>query len=148
MNSKSFLIAVAAFAVTASGAYAFNDTVLKRAGLSEEQIAAFEIAHELKREGDPHAARDILLEAGIDDAVLEQIRAARFAEREQGSRHHSHHRPQWQDLSAAEYEAYQVARRANDHETAHAILVEAGIQVPHESTMKRHQFQFSSAGQE
>ena len=52
MNSKSLLIAIAAIALTATGAQAFSSSALITAGLTEEQQAAFEVARELRQEGD------------------------------------------------------------------------------------------------
>lgn len=76
MKSTSLLIAIAALAVTASTAQAFNGTVLREAGLSEDQVAAFSIARELSREGDTAQARDILLDAGIDESTIDRVRQA------------------------------------------------------------------------
>lgn len=76
MNIKSVLIPVAAFAVTVSGVSAFNSDLLERAGLTEEQISAFETAKELREQGDNAGARDILKEAGITTAIMESIREA------------------------------------------------------------------------
>jgi hypothetical protein len=75
MNSKSLLIAIAALALTASGAQAFSGDTLRRAGLSDSQRAAFVVARELREEGDTKAARDVLLEAGIDETVIERVRS-------------------------------------------------------------------------
>ena len=50
MQSKSLLIAIAAFAVTTTGVQAYGGTkILNRAGLSENQIEAIEEARELKQ---------------------------------------------------------------------------------------------------
>lgn len=77
MKSKPFLIAIAAFAVTATGAQAFGGTaVLERAGLTNRQIAAFEIAREKREAGDKEGARDVLFDAGIDETVLLQVQKA------------------------------------------------------------------------
>ena len=81
MNSKSLLIAIAALALTATGAQAFSSSALIAAGLSEEQQAAFEVARELREEGDVNGARDVLVEAGIDEDTLEKVRTAIQAER-------------------------------------------------------------------
>lgn len=82
MNPKSLLIPVAAFAVAVTGVQAFNSDVLERAGLSAEQIAAFEVARELRQEGDKDAARDVLLEAGVDEDTMKSIRQAMHAQRD------------------------------------------------------------------
>ncbi len=80
MNSKSLLIAIAALALTASGAQAFSGETLRRAGLSESQRAAFAIARELREEGDTKAARDVLVQAGIDEKVIERVRSVAAGE--------------------------------------------------------------------
>ncbi len=41
MNAKSLLIPIAAFALTVTGAQAFNGQILQEAGLIEDQIVAF-----------------------------------------------------------------------------------------------------------
>ncbi len=76
MNAKALLIPLAAFAVTATGVSAFNSQVLEDAGLSGNQISAFEEAHERRKEGDRDGARGILEGAGIDLETLENIREA------------------------------------------------------------------------
>jgi hypothetical protein len=77
MKSKPFLIALAAFAVTATGAQAFDGTrLLEKAGLNEQQISAFETAHELREAGDFEKARDVLTEAGVDEETLKALRVA------------------------------------------------------------------------
>lgn len=73
---KTILIPLAAFAVTVTGASAFNGDLLKRAGLDEQQIAAFEEAKELREAGDKEAARDVLIAAGVDEEVIQQVRRA------------------------------------------------------------------------
>lgn len=80
-TAKSLLIPIAAFAVTATGVSAFNSDILEKAGLSSEQIAAFETAHELKTEGEKDAAREVLKAAGVDFATMQAIRAAHQEER-------------------------------------------------------------------
>lgn len=81
MNSKSLLIAIAALALTATGAQAFSSNALITAGLTEEQQAAFEVARELRQDGDVTAARDVLVEAGIDEDTLAKVRIAMHEER-------------------------------------------------------------------
>jgi uncharacterized protein YgbK (DUF1537 family) len=75
-KAKALLIPVAAFAVTVTGASAFNSEVLERAGLNDTQISAFEEAHELRIEGDREAAREVIVDAGIDQDTLESVREA------------------------------------------------------------------------
>lgn len=82
MNSKSLLIAIAALALTASGAQAFSSNALITAGLSTKQQAAFEVARELREEGNVTKARDVLIEAGIDEATLKKVRVAMHEERD------------------------------------------------------------------
>lgn len=73
---KTLLIPLAAFAVTVTSANAFSPDMLRKAGLSDNQIAAFEEAKELKEAGDKEAARDVLIDAGIDEDVIRQVREA------------------------------------------------------------------------
>lgn len=74
MQSKSLLIAIAAFAVTATGVHAYGGTkILSRAGLSDKQIEAVAEAKELKATGNYNAARDRLLAAGITEKELLSI---------------------------------------------------------------------------
>jgi hypothetical protein len=77
MYSKALLIAIAAFAVTATGAQAFGGAkLLTRAGLTEQQIEAFETARELRGRGEPEQARNVLIEAGVTEETLVAIRHA------------------------------------------------------------------------
>jgi len=78
MQSKSLLIAIAAFAVTTTGVHAYGGKViLDKVGLTEAQQSAFEQAHELKASGDTVAARDVLMQAGIDETTLRLIHQAK-----------------------------------------------------------------------
>ncbi len=81
MNAKALLIPLAAFAVTVTGVQAFNSDVLEEAGLTEDQISAFEEARELRQDGDREGARDTLVEAGVDEETLKSIREAMQAHR-------------------------------------------------------------------
>ncbi|MFT5037097.1 MAG: hypothetical protein ACI9VM_000672 [Candidatus Azotimanducaceae bacterium] len=83
MKAKSLLIPVAAFAVSVTGVSAFNGDILEKAGLSNEQISAFEEAHALREEGNREAARDVLLEAGVDTQTMESIREAMHEHRKE-----------------------------------------------------------------
>lgn len=77
MQSKSLLIAIAAFAVTATGVHAYGGTkTLTRAGLTDEQVSAIEQAQELRVMGDLTAARNKLAEAGVTEETLLSIREA------------------------------------------------------------------------
>jgi GNAT superfamily N-acetyltransferase len=78
MQSKSLLIAIAAFAVTTSGVFAYSgDYVLERANLSAEQKTAITRAREQKENGDYNATRDSLVKAGIDEHVLRRLHEAK-----------------------------------------------------------------------
>lgn len=78
MQSKSMLIAIAAFAVTTSGVFAYSgNNVLQRANISAEQKVAITRARELKEHGNLAAARDSLVEAGIDEKVLKRLHEAK-----------------------------------------------------------------------
>jgi hypothetical protein len=78
MQSKSLLIAIAAFAVTTSGVFAYSgNNVLERANLSAEQKTAITRARELRENGDYNAARDSLVNAGIDENVLKRLHEAK-----------------------------------------------------------------------
>jgi hypothetical protein len=98
--SKSLLVAIAAFAVTATGVQAFQSPqILEKAGLSEIQIEAFEIARELRESGDLEGARDTLVEAGIDEDVLKSVKDAAHEQRQ--AIHDA--------LENEDYEAFKVA---------------------------------------
>lgn len=100
MQSKSLLIAIAAFAVTATGVHAYaGNRVFEKAGLNENQISAFTTARELKEAGDYQAAREVLLQAGIDEEVLKSVRQASKEARE-------HMRAA---LMSGDYRAFKVA---------------------------------------
>ena len=100
MKSKPFLIAIAAFAVTATGVQAFgNSQMLEQAGLSEEQISAFEIAREKRELGDFEGARDALVEAGVDEDVLQSVHKAIHKNRE----------AMYKALEATDYEGFRSA---------------------------------------
>ena len=72
------LIAIAAFAVTTSGVFAYSgNNVLQRANISAEQKVAITRARELKEHGNLAAARDSLVEAGIDEKVLKRLHEAK-----------------------------------------------------------------------
>lgn len=103
MNAKALLIPIAAFAVTVTGASAFNSEVLQNAGLSDDQISAFEQAKELKDSGDTQGARDVLVEAGIDAETLEKVREAMKEYRKE------HHDAVRTAVEAEDYDAFKVA---------------------------------------
>ena len=100
MKSKPFLIAIAAFAVTATGVQAFgNSQMLERAGLSEKQISAFESAREKRESGDFAGARDVLVEAGVDEKVLQSVHKVMHENRD----------AMLQALEAGDYSAFKIA---------------------------------------
>jgi hypothetical protein len=75
MPHKSLLIAVAAFAMTATGAQAYVGTKhLERSGFNSEQVRAFTQARQLQTEGEFKKARDLLVEAGVDENSVGQLR--------------------------------------------------------------------------
>jgi hypothetical protein len=83
MPSKSFLIAIAAFAVTATGAQAFvGSQYLSQSGLSLTQVEALKEAHDLRKEGKRDEAREVLVEAGIDEEAMKLLRQAMHDARE------------------------------------------------------------------
>lgn len=69
--------------MTATGAQAFvGPDALRRAGLSEEQVAALEEARGLRAEGEVKKAREVLVKAGIDESAIASVRSAVMAARE------------------------------------------------------------------
>ncbi len=100
MQSKSLLIAIAAFAVTATGAQAFVGTnYLNQSGLSTQQVEAFTQARELRRKGEVEKARDLLLEAGVTEETLKSLHKA--------SR--DSHEAMHNAIKNGDYEAFRVA---------------------------------------
>jgi len=100
MQSKSLLIAIAAFAVTTSGVFAYSgNSILERANLSAEQKTAITRARELKESGKLDAARDSLVEAGIDEEVLKKLHEAK----------HQVEREMQAALVAGDYAAFTLA---------------------------------------
>lgn len=77
MQSKSLLIAIAAFAVTATGAQAYVGThYSQQLGLSTVQVQAFQQARDLRRKGEVEKARDVLVKAGVDEDTMASLRHA------------------------------------------------------------------------
>ena len=74
--------------------------MLEQAGLSEHQRHAFEEARDLSKNGDVQTARNVLLEAGIDGAVIERVRTVLSAE------HRSHHAALKAATDANDYQAF------------------------------------------
>lgn len=74
MQSKALLIAIAAFAVTTTGVHAYGgQKIFSRAGLSPQQIEAFEVARDLQQQGDSDRARDVLVAAGVNEETLSAL---------------------------------------------------------------------------
>lgn len=76
---KQILIPAALFAVTATGASAFNGDMLERANieLSDSQVSAIEVAAEMRTEGADRADIKVVLEeAGLDRVVMQEIKTA------------------------------------------------------------------------
>lgn len=135
--SKSLLVAIAALALTATGAQAFTGDTLVQAGLTENQRAAFEVARELRLEGDLTGARNLLVDAGIDETVIERVRTVLFDAKHKSATLDSQklrhrltmgHQTFKRELTAAQEAAFFAAQSANDRDTMEAILEEAGIQ--------------------
>lgn len=147
MYAKTFLIPLAAFALTATGVSAFNSDVLQKAGLTQEQISAFETAHELRKEGDKDAARETLASAGIDLKTMESVREA-MHEYKDAMRSAIHEALENNDYDAfkiaiegsplsdiitteADFELFKEAhnlREQGEHEEAKAIMEELGVE--------------------
>ena len=152
MISKYVVVPVAAFAVTAGTASAFNSDLLKKLdlNLSDNQIEALEEAHDLRHEGEHEEAKEVIEDAGLDREDMKEIRAAvreyrserreaikeaiededyeAFLEATEGS-----HLAEVIDTES-EFERFIEAhelRQDGDHEAAKAILDELGIERPH-----------------
>lgn len=145
MKKTALIIPVAAMAVMAGNAYAFNSEILEEAGLSEDQIAAFEAAHDLRTDGNPWGARELLEDAGVDDDTWQTIREA-MSEHRDAVREAVENDDYDAFMEAieggrldgiittkAEFDKYveaQELREAGDYEEAQAILDELGIDMP------------------
>lgn len=146
-KTKALLIPIAAFAVTVTGASAFNSIVLENAGFDDTQITAFEQAHDLRKDGDKEGARDLLMDAGID---MESMHAMHDSMKEHRSEMHEAVQRALQDgnyeafleavenspmadkiASQDEFELFMEAhelREAGDKEEARAIMEELGFE--------------------
>lgn len=74
---KQIMIPVAAFAVTATGASAFNSDILEShdVSLTDTQIEVLEEAHELRHNGtDRTEIKEMFEAAGLDQETLQKIR--------------------------------------------------------------------------
>ncbi len=100
MQSKSLLIAIAAFAVTATGAQAYVGTKnFSQLGLSTQQVQAFSQARDLRRKGEVEKARDVLMEAGVTEDTLASLRTAT----------HAPHQAVHEAVLANDYDAFKEA---------------------------------------
>ena len=126
MQSKSLLIAIAAFAMTTTAVSAHGGIkILEKAGLNENQIEAIEEARELRQQGDYESARDILVDAGIDEDVLRNIH--KVAKEEKRTIHEA--------LVSGDYEAFIEA--IEDSPLSDIITTEADFQQFQDAHMLR-----------
>ncbi len=126
-SKKALLIAIAAFAVTATGVQAYvGNEQLNKAGFSEQQIQALVQARELKSQGEIDKARDVLLKAGFDEEKVANLREVIKKAHNKGKHKHKH-RGWVEGLTPEQGDALRAARQANDHVTVKEILREAGI---------------------
>lgn len=158
MNPKSLLIPIAAFALSATGVSAFNPQVLERAGLSRTQISAFGEARNLRQEGDTEAARDVLVQAGVDLEVLDRVREVM-----QQHKHRAHHKLS-QAVKEKDYQKFVAAtadsplrevvtseadfklfveawelREAGELKAARALFADLGLSAPQQQhLLRRH----------
>ncbi len=149
---KEIAIPMAAFAVTVTGASAFNTDVLKDLDLdlSDSQISALEEVHELREAGtDREEIKEMLEDAGLDRDDMKEIKSA-LREHRQEMRDAVH-----AAIEAEDYDAYLDAvegtpradiidseddfeklveahelREAGDHEAAREIMDELGFEKP------------------
>lgn len=134
MQSKSLLIAIAAFAVTTTGVQAYGTSkILSRAGLTTEQREAIMQAHELRSEGDFEAARDLLVSAGIDDVALRSLHRAQHAVQDEMR----------QALEDGNYEAFLAA--VADTPLADIITTKADFEQFREAHELRHEGEWEAA---
>ena len=161
MQSKSLLIAIAAFALTTTGVHAYaygGSKLLTRAGLTEDQQSALEEAHTLRKEGDFMAARDTLVEAGIDEKVLRSLREKMHESR--AAMHNALEEGDYDSFKAAvvgtpladiitseeDFELFLEAhelKRSGEFEEAEVIFDELGIE---ESVRRPHMMSHHSRG--
>ena len=117
-KSKSLFIAVAAFAVTASGVHAFGSTeLLTRAGLTDEQVIAVQEAQELKATGNISAAKETLEAAGVTSETMKNIREV--AKEAKAAVHDA--------VESGDYDAFMVA--VADSPLAEIITTEADFEL-------------------
>ena len=163
MQSKSLLIAIAAFAVTTTGVQAYSANILDRANLTDEQKNAIMEARELREVGNYEEARDLLAEAGIDEDVLRTLHQAKHEARAEMKA----------ALEAGDYEAFlevvadtpladiitsesdfedfreaHQLRQEGDKEGAKAILDDLGIEREHKGHHKGKRYILSQLSDE
>lgn len=109
MFSK-IMIPVAAFAVTVTGASAFNSGMIKDldVDLTDAQISALEEAHAL-RDTAREEAKEILEEVGLDQEKMQEIHEAMRGSRE------GHHKAVRAAIEAGDYGAYKTAVAGTPH---------------------------------
>jgi len=144
---KQIMIPVAAFAVTVTGASAFNSDMLQELdiNLTDTEISALEEAHEVRQES-REEAKEILEDAGIDQTRHQEIREAMHEARDE------HRAAMHEVIEAGDYDAFlevadekmlenidseadfdqlveaQALREAGDHEGAKEIMEELGFE--------------------
>jgi hypothetical protein len=120
---KQIMIPMAAFAVTATAASAFNPDMLEKidVDLTDSQVSALEEAHELKTEGvDSADVKTFLEDNGVDADMMKQLReAGREYRNEQREEVHA-------ALENNDYEAFVTA--VADSPLASAIATEADFE--------------------
>ena len=149
---KELFIPVAAFAVTVTGASAFNSDMLEKLelDLSSTQISALEEAHELRQDGaEREEIKELLEDVGLEREDMQEIREAA---REYKQDHREAVRAA---IEAGDYDAFNDAvgggpladaieseddfdllveahelREAGDKEAAKEIMDELGIERP------------------
>lgn len=149
---KQIMIPVAAFAVTVTGASAFNSDLLDKidVDLTDSQISALEEAHELRIDGaDREEVKNYLEENGIDEDTMKEVREAVHEVRHE-SREALREAVENDDYDAfltaitdtpladaidseSDFETFKEAhelRQAGDHEGAQELMAELGIEKP------------------
>lgn len=157
MKAKALLIPIAAFALSATGVSAFNSEVLHKAGLTDDQISAFETAHELRKDGDIDGARDVLKDAGIDLAAMEAMRQAMHAHKNEmrSAMHDAIGNNSYEEFRSAiegspladiitteeDFELFKEAheyKEQGEHEKVKEIMNELGFKHPEKGHAFRH----------
>jgi len=103
---KEIMIPVAAFAVTVTGASAFNSDMLSKidVDLTDSQVSALEEVHEMRAAGaDRDEVKTFLEDAGLDEGTMKEIkRATREVKQVQREAVHT-------ALENDDYDAFQAA---------------------------------------